>query len=502
MTDVFISYASEDRERARMLAEAFEAQGWTVWWDRLIPFGKPFDEVIQDNLAAARCVVVLWSAHSVASKWVRSEAAAADERHVLVPVLLDREVQLPLAFRLLQCADLHDWQPGDDSAEYDRLVGQVRALISGKPPDHAAEAPAARRRAAPGRRTRVVLAFLVLPSLVAAAGALVLMHWRVPTQVEIAMRLDRIGFTLAGNEPVALLERAVSFDALSLEQLARIHLRAARLALLDPPRPPRRALALTLEGAPQDRMALDLEAEAPGGNAGRLAALSVEPGTQVVLAVHQGARPALLLRVDGAPVETSVLPARVLLMTASNATVRAPDGFPAALRWRARVEVAESDPLVAVRGIPAAFTAIVAPARAMQVLPDGGAAVSRIELLEQTASGGYASALVAPAHIAYPGHARERVTLEAGSLLSVEGLQAATLAPVAVAPGQADLPVTFRGRVDSIQSRTGGGPPVDHRLSLFDTLWHGARTMLLLGMVAWGTSVTVGAYKLVQETRR
>ncbi|MDH3672109.1 MAG: TIR domain-containing protein [Gammaproteobacteria bacterium] len=34
MSDIFISYASEDRERAKALAAALQAQDWSVWWDR------------------------------------------------------------------------------------------------------------------------------------------------------------------------------------------------------------------------------------------------------------------------------------------------------------------------------------------------------------------------------------------------------------------------------------------------------------------------------------
>ena len=47
MSDIFISYASEDRDWARMLAQKLEEQGWSVWWDRDIPYAKPFDEVIE-----------------------------------------------------------------------------------------------------------------------------------------------------------------------------------------------------------------------------------------------------------------------------------------------------------------------------------------------------------------------------------------------------------------------------------------------------------------------
>ena len=40
MSDIFLSYASEDRERVRPVAEALGRQGWEVWWDRDIPPGQ------------------------------------------------------------------------------------------------------------------------------------------------------------------------------------------------------------------------------------------------------------------------------------------------------------------------------------------------------------------------------------------------------------------------------------------------------------------------------
>ena len=72
MTDVFISYAREDREAAQRLAAALEARGWSVWWDREIPVGHSFDQVIEQQLEAAKSVVVLWSKDSAASEWVKS----------------------------------------------------------------------------------------------------------------------------------------------------------------------------------------------------------------------------------------------------------------------------------------------------------------------------------------------------------------------------------------------------------------------------------------------
>ena len=34
MSEIFISYASEDLERVKPIVEALALQGWAVWWDR------------------------------------------------------------------------------------------------------------------------------------------------------------------------------------------------------------------------------------------------------------------------------------------------------------------------------------------------------------------------------------------------------------------------------------------------------------------------------------
>ena len=129
MSDIFISYASEDRKKASELAEALSARGWSVWWDRKIPLGKSFDEVIEKALSESKCAIVLWSAVSVASEWVRNEASEAKRRGILVPVFLEA-VDAPLAFRLLNGANLHDWQPGTPHSEFDKLVAHVEELLA------------------------------------------------------------------------------------------------------------------------------------------------------------------------------------------------------------------------------------------------------------------------------------------------------------------------------------------------------------------------------------
>jgi len=131
MSDIFISYSKSDRNRARTLAEALEKKGWSVWWDRKIPPGKSFDQVIEEALNETKCVVVLWSKESVNSNWVKEEASEGLRRNILVPALID-DVAIPLGFKRFQAANLVDWIGTSQHTEFDEMVGAIEGIV-GKP---------------------------------------------------------------------------------------------------------------------------------------------------------------------------------------------------------------------------------------------------------------------------------------------------------------------------------------------------------------------------------
>lgn len=126
--DIFVSYAKEDRERASVLAAALEELGWSVWWDRVIPTGRSFDDVIEEELDAARCVIVLWSSSSIRSDWVKAEAARAVEQKKLFPVLSER-VSLPLAFSRFHAADLAEWDGRSGTGGFPQLVSDMGRIL-------------------------------------------------------------------------------------------------------------------------------------------------------------------------------------------------------------------------------------------------------------------------------------------------------------------------------------------------------------------------------------
>ena len=140
MSHIFISYSSKDRARAERLATILEGQGLEVWWDRTIPPGKTFDQVIERALEEAHGVIVLWSANSVASNWVKAEAAEALRREILVPVVLE-EVKLPLAFRRIEAAQLQDWSGDLADPEFQQMLEAVKGIGADKTETSASPSP-------------------------------------------------------------------------------------------------------------------------------------------------------------------------------------------------------------------------------------------------------------------------------------------------------------------------------------------------------------------------
>ena len=161
--DIFLSYNREDQARAKVFAEAFEAQALSVWWDVGLRTGEAYDEVTEKALRTAKAVVVLWSKRSVESRWVRAEATLADRQKTLAPAMIE-PCDRPIMFELTQTADLSHWQGEASDKAWAAFVTDVRQIMAAREKATAKPAPAS--LAAPGappldpRGTRPSLAIM------------------------------------------------------------------------------------------------------------------------------------------------------------------------------------------------------------------------------------------------------------------------------------------------------------------------------------------------------
>lgn len=149
MASVFLSYDRDDAAKAKSIARTLEKTGHTVWWDRNIRGGSQYSKEIEQALAAADAVVVLWSAQSVESTWVRDEAASGRDSGRLVPVTIDG-IEPPLGFRQFQAIDLAGWK-GRGRVKLEQLLDAISRVIGGEAPQHVSARSPQSARSFPGR---------------------------------------------------------------------------------------------------------------------------------------------------------------------------------------------------------------------------------------------------------------------------------------------------------------------------------------------------------------
>jgi adenylate cyclase len=122
---IFLSYARDDVDAAKQLADSLGQSGHDVWWDRHLHGGSRFDKEIEEALGNAQAVVVLWSDVSLGSAWVKDEAAEARDTERLVPVSIGG-AKPPLGFRQFHTIDLGSWN-GSGQPE---ALGELLEAIS------------------------------------------------------------------------------------------------------------------------------------------------------------------------------------------------------------------------------------------------------------------------------------------------------------------------------------------------------------------------------------
>lgn len=148
VTDIFLSYARQDRASARIFAECLGEEGFRVWWDASLHSGETFDEVIEQRLRDAKAVVVLWSPRSVASRWVRAEATLADRRNKLVPAIIE-PCDRPIVFELTHTSELSEWQGDRSDPRWRTFVEDLNRLVRAVPEHVAPETQAPKTAPAP-----------------------------------------------------------------------------------------------------------------------------------------------------------------------------------------------------------------------------------------------------------------------------------------------------------------------------------------------------------------
>jgi hypothetical protein len=169
MKRVFVSYKTEDRDRAGQIVRILRDANLDVWWDQDISPGERWRQSIEENLAASELCLVLWSRSSTGpdSQWVKEEAEFSKQAGKYLGVMIDR-ISPPFGFSELQSIHASDWDVAGIEAMRQRLVNAVENFASGKPIPESYTTPPPEPSATSKRRWPMIMfwMFLGAPGLI------------------------------------------------------------------------------------------------------------------------------------------------------------------------------------------------------------------------------------------------------------------------------------------------------------------------------------------------
>ena len=203
MANVFISYERGAEALVRKMRDALIASGHSVWSDADLPPHRSYSEVIEERLAVADAVLVLWSTAATRSQWVRAEAENARQNHKLVQLTLDGSLP-PMPFNQIQCAQMQGWTGDRQAAGWLKVLSSLEQMADNGPQ---AEPPPSPRtkipRPAPGiRRFGGVTALIVSAMIgVVLVGAAFWVGWALWFQQPSATKIAVLPFETVGDTP-------------------------------------------------------------------------------------------------------------------------------------------------------------------------------------------------------------------------------------------------------------------------------------------------------------
>lgn len=148
MSDIYIVYASEDRNLTERLFNLLEHQ-WDVWWDDKIV--GSFAAAIESEIPKAKCMVVVLSRWSRAKDTVLDEMLIAKENgiDILIARIDDTIARYP--FGAYSYCDMVGWKGNSDNPGYQQLQRRIASVVPPKAP--------------PSRLSNIQCSSLTLPKL-------------------------------------------------------------------------------------------------------------------------------------------------------------------------------------------------------------------------------------------------------------------------------------------------------------------------------------------------
>lgn len=515
MNDIFIGYSHNDRSWVEPFAKALETHGWAVWWDRDIPAGESLSALNRRELAAANCVIVVWSEQSVESRLVQAAAEEAKQLDKYLSVKID-QCEVPPRFIHPPCQSLVNWESGVDHAGFTQLLKDIEQFVKCSP-----------RRIENGSRAwwkRIHPFWLVSSAAALAAAVVVIGLWLWPLSVPIQVELttERVQFQI--GETGYGKARLDGFDAqsIAIEKFAAVAFEPARIEVADPSQyqvntddfPSSAWRRLSVGGSKvsfeaKDRIRhprLTVEGLNTAGQATvHLDPLTVTPGTHVTLEARRvlgGEKVGFTMELTSQPMVTLSIPTPFKVIADHTELRDMASPFPEQDELTYRVTLSEQASWVAITTLPEGLT--LSPTFAVSQSPRsffGGIPVVAMDLTKQNASGDRVSALTGEGTISSPKYPDLiHVSLKEGEAIGLERLDKFTIERITLQPDGRGMKVVGYGLVDQVHTRR-GDISIPHRVTALKALLHNQELQVFAAIGSTVLMLIIMAYPMWERFR-
>jgi len=512
MSDIFISYSSNDRPWVERFAKTLEAHGWSVWWDRNIPTGGSFNAVIRQELGVAKCAIVVWSEQSVESEWVQAEAAEAKRQEKYLPITIN-ECEIPLGFTQRTYQSLVDWEAGVDHPGFAQLLTDIERLIE-RPARLIAINPK------PWWKRIPPIWLVSAPAALAAVVAIGLMLWPIAARVQVELTTERMEFEIGATLQGKTILEGFDMQSLAIEKFAVLAFEPTTIEVADPAQyqvdtddfPPSAWRRLEANDAKVTLMARDQTRHprvtveglnTAGQETIHLDPVAITPGARVTLEtreIHGGSKEGFTLQITGQETVTLSVhqPFKLIVGHAELRDLTLPFRQQDELTYRVTLPEQASWIAVTVQPVGLILSPTFGSGHSTTSV-FSGLPVITMDLTKQDTSGERISALTGQGTISFPDYPHlGSVPLEEGEAIGLEGLDKFTIERVTLRSDGKGMNVVGYGLVRQVRTKR-GEIPIRHSLTALDALWHNARLAVLVAIVSAVFTTSLGAYRLWKE---
>ncbi len=129
MADIYIVYASEDRNLAEKLHSHLEQQ-WETWWDDNIV--GPFALAIESEIPKSKCMVLLLSESSRSKETILEELRIAKEHGIKILIARLENVKAGYPFGGYSYCEMTGWNGEADHSGFNQLQRRIASVVPPK----------------------------------------------------------------------------------------------------------------------------------------------------------------------------------------------------------------------------------------------------------------------------------------------------------------------------------------------------------------------------------